>query len=122
MYIKRKEYREKRADYQSRVNGPGKFEGEEIYSPYFYDIGLDDGPDEIIDNFYDYGTIYLFKVMKEDRALFPELKGVYTVSQVETNDGFINTNTLNREDTDIFMKAMTKRETSEDFWFSPWVK
>lgn len=115
MYIKRKEYREKRANYQSRVKGPGKFEGEEIYSPYFYDIGLDDGPDEIIDHFYDYGTIYLFKVRKEDRALFPELKGVYTVSQVETNDGFINTNTLNREDTDIFIKAMTKRETSEDF-------
>lgn len=75
---------ETRAECAERVRGPGKFEGEQIYVPYFYDQYLDGGADE------DHGRTLQFNVTDEDRTIFPdELSGVNVVYIYERDDGFV---------------------------------
>ena len=75
------------AQYETRPSGvivsPGKFEGEMLYAPYFYDLLLngtvaydDDDGREFID------------VTDEDRAEFPELAGASRVECYEDDNGF----------------------------------
>ena len=70
------------------VKGPGKFEGEESYSPYFYGKIIDGCADE---SWYfgegepEYDAIV---VSDDDRDIFPELEGVYAVVCYETEQGF----------------------------------
>jgi len=77
----RREIREK---YEAIVQGPGKFEGEKSYSPYFYDIMLDGGVDEVGPD-----NVDVFIVTKEDLAIFPELKGIKKLVQYTNNEGFV---------------------------------
>lgn len=53
-----------------RIVSPGKFEGEPIFAPYFWDIALSGFADS------DNGTVYGFRINKDDSAHkeFPELK------------------------------------------------
>lgn len=73
-----------RAECQSVVDGPGKFEGCAIYVPYFYEVWNDGGADE------DEGKSATFYVTEEDREEFPELEGVFSVTLLEGDDGFIH--------------------------------
>jgi len=74
------EYRKK---YEDAVSRPGKFEGEERYIPYFYDLLLDGGPD------FEEGDVIGFNVTEEDVEYFHELKGRKKVEFIITNDGFV---------------------------------
>ena len=65
------------------AKGPGKFEGEEIYVPYFWNIYLDGGADR------DNGSVLGFDVTVEDKAIFPELNGRRTVKLVQDGNGFV---------------------------------
>lgn len=65
-----------------RITSPGKFEGEAIYAPYFYNEYLNGGAE-------DEGDRLAFDVTAEDRAEFPELKGVKRVFLQEDGNGFI---------------------------------
>lgn len=71
--------------YKEQVKGPGKFEGEQPYVPYYYEIWNQ--------GFYDHesddGKTATFKVTKEDRDIFPELKGRHWVKIQETEQGFV---------------------------------
>ncbi len=80
--------REKREKYEAIVQGPGKFEGEQSYSPYFYDLMMNGGGDSTV---YDQEMpVEIFIVTKEDRAIFPdELKGVHAVTLYEDGQGFV---------------------------------
>ena len=72
------------------ITSPGKFEGEMIYAPYFYDLmmnGLHTEHEEY--NEYDELT-YHFDILKEDIDIFPELIGVARVYLFENNDGFVS--------------------------------
>ena len=53
-----------------RITSPGKFEGEPIFAPYFWDLGLGGCADS------DDGQVFGFKITKDDEAHkeFPELK------------------------------------------------
>ena len=73
----------KRSDYVKRVQGPGKFEGEDPYVPYYWDMFLDGFADD------DDGTVLTFDVRAEDKALFPELKRRKRVKILERSNGFV---------------------------------
>ena len=76
--------REAYATQAGPITTPGKFEGEMIYVPYFWDLALGGFADR------DNGKVYGFDITKEDRALFPEIpKRQRTVKLVERSDGFV---------------------------------
>lgn len=68
------------------IKSPGKFEGEAIYAPYFYDAFLNGMAD-------DEGDRLAFDVTADDRREFPELKGVSRVYLYEDNSGFVTCET-----------------------------
>lgn len=65
------------------IFSPGKFEGEARYVPYYWEIYLNGFADA------DENSVLRFKVTKEGRKLFPELKKRRMVSLVEDNQGFV---------------------------------
>jgi hypothetical protein len=67
----------------SAVQGPGKFQGQAVYVPFFWDAYLNGFADR------DDGHVLGFDVSAEDKALFPELKRRRTVRLVETESGFV---------------------------------
>lgn len=69
------------------IKNAGKFEGEPIYAPYFWDLGLQGFADD------DDGKVFTFKITKEDRQQFEELKGIRKVYIQESQTGFIFTST-----------------------------
>lgn len=73
-------------DYQienGRITSPGKFEGEMLYVPYFWDAYLNGFSDK------DDGRIILFRITAQDRKEFPELGNRRTVKLYETDNGFV---------------------------------
>lgn len=68
---------------QGVITTPGKFEGEMVYVPHFWDVFLDGGADR------DDGKVIGFDVTPEDRKEFPELKGRRTVKLYQRDDGFV---------------------------------
>ena len=65
------------------TNGPGKFEGEARYVPYYWEAFLAGMADR------DDGKVLGFDVSVEDKTLFPELKRRRTVKLYQRDDGFI---------------------------------
>jgi len=65
------------------IRDPGKFEGEQLYVPYFWDAFMNGGADE------DDGEVMSFDVGDEDRKEFPELVGVARVQLQESDTGFV---------------------------------
>ncbi len=73
-------------DYQvvnGRIVSPGKFEGEAVYIPYFWDAFLNGMSDR------DDGTVLGFDLTPEDKAMFPELRRKRTVRLLQRDDGFV---------------------------------
>lgn len=66
-----------------RIQNPGKFEGEPLYVPYFWEEALNGLADD------DDGIYFFFNVTATDREIFPELKGIKTVTLHETGNGFV---------------------------------
>lgn len=66
------------------ITNPGKFEGEPVYSPYFYDQLLNGFADE------DDGELAVFKLVEEDFKEFPELISFKIVQLRQDNNGFIH--------------------------------
>lgn len=67
-----------------RILSPGKFEGEMLYVPYFWEAYCNGMADR------DDGTVLGFDITPEDRAMFPELgKRRRTVKLIERSDGFV---------------------------------
>jgi len=65
------------------IRSPGKFEGEPVYVPYFWQFYLEGGAED------DDGETLTFHVTDEDRAMFPELANVRHVFLWESDDGFV---------------------------------
>jgi hypothetical protein len=70
-------------DLTGRIHSPGKFEGEQLYVPYFWECFLNGGAD------YDNGHVLGFNVTKEDKKEFPELRRRKMVKLIEQDDGFV---------------------------------
>ncbi len=67
------------------IRSPGKFEGEPMYAPYFYDALLNGFADE------DEDGVATFIITDEDRKLFPMLADTKSVRLWESDQGFIHT-------------------------------
>jgi hypothetical protein len=69
--------------------GPGKFEGEPIYAPHYWELTLDSGADE--EEFDDANDrpVAVFKLTAEDHGLFPELEGGEILRIYEDEQGFV---------------------------------
>lgn len=70
-----------------RITSPGKFEGEMVYAPYFWETGLEGGPDDV--RFDDGIQVDIFYPDEQDLKQFPELEGVKSVEVWERFDGFV---------------------------------
>lgn len=70
-------------DESGMIRSPGKFEGEQIYAPYFYDIYLNGG------HASDDGEVITVEVEEEDRAIFPELEDATHALIEVTETGFV---------------------------------
>jgi hypothetical protein len=66
-----------------RICSPGKFEGEMVYAPFYYQAMLEGMAD------HDDGPEYGFDVSPEDRREFPELGDREKISFYERDDGFV---------------------------------
>lgn len=95
------------------IKDPGKFEGEPVYAPYFYDLWLESGADE---DMYGLDGVEhsIFFVSDEDRAQFPELKDVEAIHVWEGETGFFNTEAVTREEWEAF-KAQHESDEDEEF-------
>ena len=65
------------------IRSAGKFEGEYVYAPYFWNLFLNGCADE------DDGDVLRFDVTEKDRMEFPELTDVDAVTLTECDQGFI---------------------------------
>jgi len=65
------------------ISNPGKFEGEHLSTPYFWNLGLEGWADN------DDGTTYSFHLTNSDREKFPELVDVNRLELSETESGFV---------------------------------
>ncbi|MFH1031069.1 MAG: hypothetical protein V1767_00660 [Chloroflexota bacterium] len=74
---------EKMAEYEEYVKGPGKFECEARYVPYYWGVFLEGFADE------DDGKILSFNVSAEDKENFPELKRRKVIKLYEDDIGFV---------------------------------
>ena len=70
-------------DERGIIQTPGKFEGERLYVPHFWQVYLEGGAS------HDNGYILRFYLTPEDRAEFPELKARKVVRLIQRDDGFI---------------------------------
>lgn len=62
------------------IEAPGKFEGEPLWAPYFWEQDADEDDGE---------GVYTYHVTEKDRAIFPELKAIKTVFLEEDDQGFV---------------------------------
>lgn len=65
------------------IRSPGKFEGEPLYVPYFWDAFMNGMADS------DHQGILGFDVTEEDKKEFPELKRRRVVKLSEREDSFV---------------------------------
>ena len=90
------------------ITSPGKFEGEQNYVPYFWNLGLDGCADTDIspDSFTDDEThsnyltdhpVFGFGLTDADRAKWPELKGQDRIELWESDLGFVFHDVLPRD-------------------------
>jgi hypothetical protein len=89
---------------------PGRFEGEEDWTPYFYEFYLNGDPGEYEEpeecqdcecqDCMDCGAmdnpVSVYDVEPEDIAIFPELAGVKQVRLWQTDSGFICTECIDK--------------------------
>tara|TARA_R100000306_G_C4272634_1_gene90952 strand:- start:266 stop:541 length:276 start_codon:yes stop_codon:yes gene_type:complete len=69
----------------SEVSRPGKFEGCEIYAPFYYDCMLDGDGEELDDG------CLRFDVRSSEVKMFPELANTKYVDLYEDDNGFVYT-------------------------------
>jgi hypothetical protein len=94
-----------RAELAEQVSRPGKFEGEFLYSPYYYDCILDGSSDEILDWSNGVRTD-IIRIGDTDRDMFPELNAdTIAVAIEESETGFVFVSQLNQRELDKLMSA-----------------
>jgi hypothetical protein len=65
------------------IRNPGKFEGEPIYAPYFWDALLNGFADSDDDG------VAVFDIEASDIEQFPELANVERIALYESDQGFV---------------------------------
>lgn len=65
------------------IVSPGKFEGEQYYAPYFYDLYLNGSYDDMENE------VCIFNLDEQDWIRYPELKDSKFIRLYEDNFGFV---------------------------------
>lgn len=83
-------------DEQGIIRSPGKFEGEMLYAPHFYEFANEG---EITDTMEDGWGFFasILDVTDDDLREFPELTGITRVGIVEHDNGFVEITPVSRE-------------------------
>lgn len=68
-----------------RITQPGKFEGEPVFAPWYWQLGLEGLSDD------DDGEYFGFTLDDSDRARFTQLAGKTRVALREDSAGFVRT-------------------------------
>jgi hypothetical protein len=91
------------------IRTPGKFEGEMLYTPDFWESGLDGAWSEDVDN------VYFFQIDAEDRVRFPELGEAYGLALSESDTGFVSATILEtKEKYDMALEDCQKAESEQE--------
>lgn len=80
--------RDYKVDSHGVIRRPGKFEGEMLYIPYFWEVGLDGLADDDIEVGND-NVEWIFEITDDDRAMFPELGKTTVLKLWESDQGFV---------------------------------
>ena len=72
------------------IQNSGKFEGEMLYAPWFYEAMLNGTGDETLAD-----NSELFELTNEDRAMFPELGTEQFLILSESDQGFVSCEVTN---------------------------
>lgn len=81
------------------IRNPGKFEGEPIYLPYFYEMMLEGCVDETLGDGETENTIDILKLTPSERAEFPEIDADSVAIALEhTEQGFVLCSELNQDE------------------------
>jgi hypothetical protein len=94
------------ADYhvvEGIIRSPGKFEGEPVYVPYFFDLMLNGMADESYEDDATGNTADYFNITPADRQEFPELEEVARVILYYRTDGFV-------------VSDIVERDRSSEYW------
>lgn len=78
-----------RKECAERIKGPGKFEGEPIYAPYYWECTLDGGADEEEFDEANDRPVAVFRLTPEDFRMFPELGVGEKLRLYEDEQGFV---------------------------------
>jgi hypothetical protein len=88
------------------IVSPGKFEGEPLYVPYFWNDAV---PDET------FGASMFFGITDDDRKEFPEIGGhVYGLKLYESEQGFVYLTEYYSESE--YISAVKETATMERLW------
>ena len=79
------------------IIGPGKFEGNPLYTIHYYDLWMN-GTEDFESITFTHNPVALFVVTPEEREAFPELGVEYGVMLEQTDNGFINIATVSSEE------------------------
>ena len=81
---------------------PGKFEGEQRYTPFYYDAWLNGSGENI---HTEHGFLTVFEIQPGDKNLFNELRAYKFVTIHEDGNGFVYANEFeNQESLDKFIQ------------------
>ena len=72
----------------NRIVSPGKFELENIWAPYFWDIAMEGGAEEITTP-HNPHPVSRVPIEPDDVQQFPELDGFRAVELFEDDNGFV---------------------------------
>jgi len=73
---------------QGIIQSPGKFEGEMLYVPYFWDTMMEGNGEDLY--FSDGALVSIIGVEDKDREMFPELGSATQIAIETTDQGFVN--------------------------------
>lgn len=73
---------------RGQITSPGRFEGEPVFAPYFWDLGLNSSPDRIYAN-----DDIAFDITDKHRQQFPELGDAKAIVLAELKNGDVVTDT-----------------------------
>ncbi len=101
------------------IRSPGKFEGEPLWVPVFWERALEDGSDEDLEDDGDaeFQPVSVFVIENADLLEFPELEGIREVRVWEDDQGFVHSDSYRRTLADYVARGFdaTTREYDHGF-------
>jgi len=92
---------------------PGKFEGEPEYAPYYYDLAMENGEDELVFDSDD-TPVSIFYVSDEDREMFHIKPETHAILLWVSDDGFVNTQEMTETEVSAFIDECMGFQDGED--------